>query len=114
MIYIVNTHIALEELKNMAAAWYGQLVKAVVDVEKAVMAINGELHADEEEMLIENGSDQKNLWGINIHPYEGREKRVEFDSMINVRPSQHNMSRSVEDNSLQKKIINIVNQLIKE
>jgi len=78
------------------------------------MTIGGDLHADEEALLIENGSEQKNLWGINFYPRNTTEERIEFDSMINIRPSLNNRSRSVEDPTIRKKIIKIVNKLIQE
>lgn len=112
MVRLITSTISLKELKHMAQLWYGQLVKAVVDVERQIMAVNGEMHADEEQVLLHDGSKQENLWGLNIYPDKDIENRVEFDSMINVRPSQHNMSRSVEDEKLQKKIRSIVNTMI--
>jgi hypothetical protein len=80
-----------------------------VDVEKEIMAVDAELHSDEEELLIENGSDQKNLWGINLYPALDDDEFVEFDSMINLRPSLGNFSRGVDDPQIRGKIISIVN-----
>ena len=96
----------------MARGQFGDFVKAVVDIEKEIMAIGGSLHADEEAALLEQGSVQENLWGINIYPEKKREEWIEFDSMINIRPSQGNRSRNVEDVDIQKKIVEIVNTLI--
>jgi hypothetical protein len=112
MIRIITSTISLKELKDMAELWCGQLVKAVVDVERKIMAVGGEMHADEEQVLLQDGSKQENLWGLNIYPAKDSKNRIEFDSMINVRPGQHNMSRSVEDEKLQKKIRFIVDQMI--
>jgi hypothetical protein len=110
---IVRTSISPEELKKMSEKMYGGLVKAVVDIEQNIMAVDAELHADEEMLLLDEGSKQENLWGINIYPDNiGREGWIEFDSMINLRPSQGNRSRSVEDKNIQKKIISIVQKLI--
>jgi hypothetical protein len=72
----------------------------------------GELHADEEALLLEQGSGQVDLWGINIYPDRVGTDRIEFDSMINVRPSQGNRSRSVEDPALRQQIVNVVTRLI--
>lgn len=112
MIRIITSTISLKELRDMAELWYGQLVKAVVDVERKIMTVGGEMHADEEQVLLQDGSKQENLWGLNIYPDKDIENRIEFDSMINVRPGQHNMSRSVEDENLQKMIRSIVDQMI--
>ncbi|MFH1233123.1 MAG: DUF5674 family protein [Patescibacteria group bacterium] len=104
--------ISLEELKQMAEKMFGGLVKAVVDIESGIMVVNAELHADEEALLLENNSAQKDLWGINIYPEILDENWIEFNSMINLRPSQENRSRGVDDLEIQKKIIAIVNNLI--
>lgn len=105
---IIRESISLDELKHMAIRWYGELVKAVVDIDRGIMAVDGEMHADEEQMLLEDGSKQEFLWGINIYPGKTGDDRIEFDSMINVRPSQKNLSRSVEDITVRKKIVDIV------
>jgi len=111
-IKIIKDLISKEELRNIAENQFGDLVKAVIDVEKKIMAIGGELHADEETLLLQNGSRQENLWGINIYPNNSEENLVEFDSMINIRPSQNNKSRGVENLDIQGKIRDIVNKLI--
>ena len=98
----------------MAQKRFGDLVKAVVDLEKEIMVVDGELHADEEALLLENGSKQKNLWGINIYPKLKGKDLVEFDSMINLRPSVGNLSRGIKDPKIRAKITKLVNQLIKE
>ncbi|MCX6810480.1 MAG: DUF5674 family protein [Candidatus Berkelbacteria bacterium] len=102
--------ISISELKKMADKMFGNLVKAVVDIEKKFLIVDAEMHADEEKFLLENGSDQENLWGINLYPEKfGSDDFVEFDSMINLRPSQQNRSRGVEDKKIREKIIEIVN-----
>ena len=75
------------------------------------MAVGGELHADEEATLIQDGSSQVDLWGINLYPEE-TEGWVEFDSMINVRPAQNNRSRSVEDTELRARILQLIDRLV--
>ena len=99
------------ELREMASESFDNLVKAVVDVAEEVMAVDAEMHADQEQYLLDKGHEQKNLWGINLYP-EAEEERVEFDSMINLRPSQGNRSRGVDDSDIRNKIINIVNNLV--
>jgi len=111
-IRIIKDTISKKELTDIAENQFGDLVKAVVDVKKEIIAIGGELHADEESLLLQNGSRQENLWGINIYPNNPEENRIEFDSMINVRPSQNNKSRGVESLDIQRKIRDIVNRLI--
>ncbi len=93
----------------MASKMYGTLVKAVVDIKKEVLVVDAELHADQEKHLLETGSAQNDLWGINLYPEDyGTDDFIEFDSMINIRPRQGNRSRDVEDESLRKEIIRIV------
>ena len=111
---IVKENISIDELKEMSSKMFGNLVKAVVDVEKNILVVDAELHSDQEAFLIESGSNQKNLWGINIYPDLSNEERIEFDSMINLRPSQGNSSRGVEDEEIQKKILDMVNSKIIE
>jgi len=105
---IVTQQVTLEELKQMAAALFGNLIKAVVDVDRKILAVDAELHSDLEALLIENGSKQKNLWGINLYPEMKGDDFVEFDSMINMRPSQGNRSRGVDNPEVRKKIVEIV------
>jgi len=111
---IIKDKISRKELTKIAQDMFGNLVKAVVDIEKKTMVVGGELHADEEALLIESGSKQINLWGINIYPDIKNDDWIEFDSMINLKPSQGNRSRGVENSDTQKIIIEIVNNLIKE
>jgi len=107
MKIIIETLLS-DELKQMAAATFGNLVKAVVDIERELIAVDAELHADLEALLLEDGSKQKNLWGINLYPEIQGEDFVEFDSMINMRPSQGNRSRGIENQETRKKIIEVV------
>jgi hypothetical protein len=109
---IVEGTISLRDLGLMAEAGFGDLVKAVVDVQRGIMAVDGELHSDEEARLLEHGSQQRDLWGINIYPDLVGDHRIEFDSMINVRPSQGNRSRDVDDPDLRARILRIVDGLI--
>lgn len=102
---IVDKSITREELKQMAARIYVNMVKAVVDIDRGLLALDAELHSDLEAHLLEQGSAQKSLWGINLYPDLAGDSFVEFDSMINLRPSQSNRSRGVEDPATRKKII---------
>lgn len=109
---IVRTPTTRTTLAKHAAAGFGDMVKAVVDVDRGVMAIGAELHADEEAALLEDGSRQASLWGINLYPGEPDEDWIEFDSMINVRPAQGNRSRGVTDPTIQTAIRRIVSALV--
>ena len=109
---IITEILTDKELKEMSAGMFGNLVKVVVDVDKEVLAVDSELHSDLESLLLENGSQQKNLWGINLYPEMQGDDFIEFDSMINMRPSQNNRSRGVENQEMRKKIIEIVNKRV--
>jgi hypothetical protein len=107
-----RSRIGIDELKEMAKATFGDLVKAVVDVNLAIMAVDAELHADEEALLIESASVQNDLWGINLYPELEGPDFVEFDSMINFRPSQGNRSRGVDNPEVREIIRKIVENLV--
>lgn len=111
---LVERSITLSELRSMAEARFGDLVKAVVDVRRGIMVVDGELHSDEEALLLESGSEQAGLWGINLYPDLPVAEWVEFDSMINIRPSQGNRSRGVDDPHIQAQIVTVVGSLMRE
>ena len=114
-VEIVREPIDLAHLRDLAEGLFGDLVKVVVDVDRGTMAIGGELHADEEAALLDDGSSQGNLWGVNLYPTDfGQTGWLEFDSMINVRPSQGNRTRSVDDPDIQCRISEVVDRLVAE
>ncbi|QQG44842.1 MAG: hypothetical protein HYW86_01655 [Candidatus Roizmanbacteria bacterium] len=98
----------------MSSRMFGGLVKAVVDIEKGIMVVDAAMHADEEKYLIDQGSKQDDLWGINFYPDLKGDDFIEFDSLINVRPRLNNLTRGIEDEMIRKKIIDIVNKLVKK
>ncbi len=106
--------ITASELTQMAEKMYGNFVKGVVDIQKGLLVLDAEMHVDEEQFLLEHGSSQENLWGINLYPANfGTDGFIGFDSMINIRPRQHNMSRSVEDADIKQQIVAIVQKVVK-
>jgi len=110
----VRGKINIDELKNLAQSMFGNMVKAVVDIKQEIMAVGGELHSDEESLLMEGGSKNSDLWGINIYPELKGEEFIEFDSMINLRPARGNRTRGIEDPQIRGKIVQIVNQLVQK
>jgi Protein of unknown function (DUF5674) len=110
---IIREPIALTAVQELAQRRFGDMVKASVDIGRGIMAIGGELHADEEALLLEDGARQSDVWGINIYPDEPIASRIEFDSMINIRPAQGNRSRSVDDPAIQAEIRRVVDSLIR-
>jgi len=112
-IEIVTEAVTLERLRKLAESLFGEFVKAVVDIRRGVMAVGGELHADEEAALLDDGSAQADLWGINLYPDAfPTSEWIEFDSMINVRPRQSNQTRGVEDSGRRQEIRATVDRLV--
>ncbi len=107
---LLSDKITITELQEMASTGFGNLVKAVVDVDKGLLVVEAELHSDQEGYLIDQGSRQEDLWGINLYPEFPKmdENFVEFDSMINLKPSFKNGSRMVENPLIREKILEIV------
>ena len=104
--------VTVGDLKAIAKDTFDDMVKAVVDVDREIVAIDAELHSDLEALLLEDGSGQKDLWGINFYPDIKDDDFVEFDSMINLRPSQGNNTRSVDSPDIRRKIIDIVSKWV--
>ena len=113
MTILINP-ISRAELKDYAANTFGDMIKCVADVDKGLLAIDADLHADLERLLLENGSQQNSLWGFNLYPDETGEDFIEYDSLINIRSWQGNPSRDVLDKDVREKIEGIVNQYISE
>ena len=93
---------------------FEDMVKFVVDVERGVIAIGGEMHSDAEEVLLESGSRQADLWGANYYPGRGRESCIEFTSFINIRPSAGNRGMEVQDEALRARVREITFALVGE
>jgi hypothetical protein len=111
---LLTEKISIPQLREMAEKGFGNLVKAVVDVRQRLIVVDAELHADEELFLLENGSRQQDLWGINLYPDADPNGAdfIEYDSMINLRPSQKNRSRGVDDEETRTAIVAIVKEWI--
>lgn len=109
---IVSSSISKKDIAEKYLYRFKDMVKAVVDIENKILAIDAELHSDMEELLLKNGSKQENLWGINIYPEADKERFIEYTSLINIRPSQGNAYMDIKSNDLRVKIQKIVNGLI--
>lgn len=109
---IILDKIHINEIKRLTLEGFGDFIKAVVDIKKEIMVIDAELHSDEESLLLENGSQQSDLWGINIYFDKNENVSIEFDSLINIRPRQGNLSRDIEDIVVREKIKQIVLKMI--
>ncbi|MDD4990000.1 MAG: DUF5674 family protein [Candidatus Pacebacteria bacterium] len=111
-IKIITDKITVDELRQMAQESFGDFVKGVCDTEKRILALGGELHSDCFDVLVENNSEAKNIWGFNVFPDFSAEKRIDFVSLINIRPSQNNRSMEIQNQEIKEKIIEIINHLI--
>src|SRR3989344_1543944 len=110
---IIKDKVGREELKALAHEQYGDIIKAVVDVNQEVLGVGGELHVDIQSLLIERENSQaEDTWGINLYIEKPGEDFIEFDSMINLKPLLGNKTRGVEDIEIQNKIREIVNKLV--
>ena len=89
-------------------------IKAAVDIKKELVAVDAPMHYECEQLLLENGSNQEDIWGINLYlDEENLDDLVEFDSMINVRPAKNNRSRSIENPETREKIKQVVVKWLK-
>ena len=106
---ILTRRIDRNELTSLDSGYFEDMIKAVVDVQKEIIAVDAELHADLEGFLLDEGSQQADLWGINFLTDEDEvEEFVEFDALINIRPRQDNRSRYVEDEKIRNQILEVV------
>ena len=107
-----SDRISFDELRRLASGRFGDMVKAVVDLERRIMIVDADLHADQEAELLAAGSRQEALWGISLYTELTGDDWLEFDSMINLRPSFGNRSRGVDDAATRGKIIELVRSMV--
>lgn len=113
-IVILHTKIAPSELARLTGAFFENMVKYVVDIDRHVAAVGGELHADAEQLLLAEGSRQPDLWGANYYPGKGRDECIEYTSLINIRPAQGNRSMLIADPVIRERVREITFDLIGE
>ncbi|MDD7490312.1 MAG: DUF5674 family protein [Bacteroides sp.] len=109
---ILQQPISRAKLRTLAQNTFGDMIKCVADIRLDLLALDADLHADLEQMLLKNGSAQENLWGFNLWVEEAGEDFIEYDSLINIRSWQGNPSRDVLDPEVREKIRQIVEQFI--
>ena len=112
MVEIFKDKVSCQKLTELAQAVYVDMVKGVVDVRKNILALGGELHADCEQMLLDQGSKQEDLWGFNVYLGKPSDSRLEYTSMINIRPRQGNLSREVQNPELRQQIKGIIDRMV--
>jgi hypothetical protein len=107
-IKIIDKKIAKKELQEIAKEFYGEMIKGVVDIEKEILAMGGEYHMDANEVLIKNHSKQQNVWGFNWYFDKKGNERIEYVSLINIRPKQNNRTMEVQDTVLRAKMKKVI------
>ena len=105
--------ISIDDVRLLAQGRFGDMVKGVVDLKRRVMMLDADLHADQEAALLAEGAAQADLWGINLYPDLAEPDWLEFDSMINLRPSFGNRSRGVDDAATRDSIADLVRELVR-
>ena len=109
MLLLIRQKADGETFKKVAEDFSGY-VKVVADIKRKILTAGGSLHADGEKLLLEDGSKQADLWGAGID-FETNE--VDFDSMVNLRPSQNNPSREILDQDIRRQVELIIHTLLK-
>jgi hypothetical protein len=107
-IHIIRQRAKQEEILGMLEE-LETYIKLAVDVERNILAGGGEYHADCEEALLEDGSRQEDIWGVDWYPDS---KKVAFGALINIRPHQDNRGMEIEDPELRAKIETIIRRLL--
>jgi hypothetical protein len=109
---IIKQPININEILKSRETNFVEMLKVVVDVQKEILAVDAELHADLEQLLIENGSEQKNLWGANVYPLKSKDDFIEYTALINIRPAMGNKSMEVLDKDVSSKMETIIRTLL--
>lgn len=108
-IRIIREPISRAIAKEIAAEFYGDMVKGVVDIERGIIALGGEYHIDANAKLIDDGSQQNNIWGFNFYPGDGE---IEYAALINIRPTRGNRVTEIQDGKLRAKMKEVIKKLI--
>lgn len=111
-IKIVKDKISTDDLKEIAKIFYNSMIKGVVDIEREIIAFGGEYHIDANNVLIDNGSKQSDIWGFNVIFNKPRESWIEYVSLINIRPKDKNLEMDVQDKNIRKIMKQIINSKI--
>jgi hypothetical protein len=111
-ILVLDRRISREELTRLVGAYFEDMVKYVVDVRRGLIAIGGELHADAEQVLLDSGSQQHDLWGANYYPGRGPEACIEYTALVNIRPSQGNRAMEIEAPEVRERVRQLTAELV--
>ena len=111
-ITVLDHKSRIEEVKKMADFWYGTMIKGAVDIEQERVALGGDYHIEDSEVLTASGSKFEDIWGFNIRFEENPDGVLEFDSMVNIKPNFGNHSRGINDEDIIKKAKEIIYKFI--
>ncbi len=114
IVVVRSGRLPVAELRRLVGLYFEDMVKYVVDVARGVAAVGGEMHADAEQVLLEDGSRQADLWGANYYPGRGREECIEYTSLINIRPAEGNRSMEIQDPATRERVRSLTLALIGE
>ena len=105
--------VTIDEVRGLARERFGDMIKGVVDLQRGILLLDADLHADQEAALLADGSAQRDLWGINLYPDADGADWLEFDSMFNLRPSFGNRSRGIDDIETREAVAALVARLVR-
>ena len=108
MIYLLREPASPAQTLEMHQE-YEKMIKIVVDVRRRLLSGGGEMHSDCETVLLDNGSEQDDLWGANWYPAE---QRIEFESLINIRPRQGNRNILIQDEDIRQQVESITREIL--
>lgn len=105
--------ISFDDVRRLVPGRFRDFVKGVVDLRRGILLLDADMHADQEAALLAEGSDQRDLWGINLYPQLEGPDWLEFDSMINLRPSFGNRSRGIDDAATRAAVTVLVDAVVR-
>jgi len=110
--HIVREKLAKEDIVTVCAATFGTMVKIDVDVARGILTIGGEWHSEGAALLVADGSDHEQVWGANYYPWNPPEKRIEYVSLINIKPSLDHKRMEVTDPQIKEQMKVIAEKLL--
>lgn len=108
MIHIIRQKATRQQIDEMLEE-LDPLIKLAVDIRRQILAGGGEMHADCESVLLEDGSRQEDIWGANWIP---NTRTIEFEALINIRPKQQNRSMTIQDPAIKQQVETITRKFL--
>jgi hypothetical protein len=108
MIHILRTKVTPEQVAEMLNE-YDSMIKIVVDTRRRILAGGGEMDSDCESVLLEDGSEQDDLWGANWYPAE---QEIVFESLINIRPRLGNRGVLIQSEELRQQLAGVTLEIL--